>query len=67
MVSVDRRAWETPELIVMVRSRPEEAVLAGCKYDTTIVGTGASTEFAGCMLRQNKNMCKDDCSAGVSS
>ena len=26
-----RRAWSTPELIVLVRSGPEEAVLAVCK------------------------------------
>jgi len=27
-----KRAWGTPELIVLVRSGPEEAVLAACKY-----------------------------------
>ena len=27
-----RRAWSRPELIVLVRSRPEEAVLDACKY-----------------------------------
>jgi len=26
--------WETPELIVVVRSKPEEAVLGACKFDT---------------------------------
>ena len=26
-----RRAWGKPELIVLVRSGPEEAVLSGCK------------------------------------
>ena len=26
-----RRAWSRPELIVLVRSGPEEAVLTGCK------------------------------------
>jgi len=28
-----RRAWSRPELIVLVRSRPEEAVLAVCKIN----------------------------------
>jgi hypothetical protein len=27
-----KKEWKTPELIVLVRSKPEEAVLAGCKY-----------------------------------
>ena len=27
-----RRAWSKPELIVLVRSGPEEAVLDACKY-----------------------------------
>ena len=30
-----RRAWSSPELIVLVRSGPEEAVLLGCKNATT--------------------------------
>ena len=35
-----RRAWSSPELIVLVRSGPEEAVLLGCKNATT------QTEYA---------------------
>jgi hypothetical protein len=27
-----KKPWVTPELIVLVRSKPEEAVLATCKY-----------------------------------
>jgi len=27
-----KKAWVTPELIVLVRSKPEEAVLEACKY-----------------------------------
>ena len=26
-----KKKWETPELVVIVRSKPEEAVLIGCK------------------------------------
>jgi len=29
------RAWSKPELIVLVRSRPEEAVLGVCKTSTS--------------------------------
>lgn len=28
-----KKKWETPELIVVVRSKPEEAVLETCKSD----------------------------------
>jgi hypothetical protein len=27
-----KKSWTTPELIVVVRSTPEENVLAGCKH-----------------------------------
>jgi len=29
---MEKKPWQKPELIVLVRSRPEEAVLTGCKY-----------------------------------
>lgn len=35
MVTRDR-IWKTPELRVLARSRPEEAVLAGCKFGSTL-------------------------------
>lgn len=31
MVGEGKAPWETPELVVLVRSRPEEAVLSFCK------------------------------------
>lgn len=43
-----RRTWSRPELIVLVRSGPEEAVLDACK--TTGAATGAVT----------KNSCLDN-------
>ena len=36
-----RRAWSRPELIVLVRSRPEEAVLAVCKISGGYTGPAA--------------------------
>lgn len=36
-----KKVWVTPELIVLVRSKPEEAVLLGCKMTAT-VGPGAT-------------------------
>ena len=34
------KRWTKPELVVLVRSNPQEAVLAGCKMSTTVVGGG---------------------------
>jgi hypothetical protein len=31
-VRTRKRPWQRPELIVLVRSKPEEAVLTACKY-----------------------------------
>ena len=30
-MAANRMKWHRPELVVLVRSRPEEAVLTGCK------------------------------------
>jgi hypothetical protein len=42
-----KHPWEKPELIVLVRSRPEEAVLLVCKFDGDLIGT-AGTLNTGC-------------------
>jgi len=41
-----KKEWKTPELIVLVRSKPEEAVLASCKY---VGGTGSNNN-ANCKI-----------------
>lgn len=64
MVTSGGRPWTTPELVVLVRNRPEEAVLAGCKNSTR---AGPSADFSGCKVKQNKNMCKDPCSINTTS
>ena len=39
----EKKQWQKPELIVLVRSKPEEAVLQGCKeYNLDGAGTHAS-------------------------
>jgi len=43
-----KKAWVTPELIVLVRSKPEEAVLAACKGGTIMATSGSNTTRAGC-------------------
>jgi hypothetical protein len=30
---VDKKSWGTPELIVLMRSKPEEMVLTHCKFE----------------------------------
>lgn len=45
---MDKKAkaiWKTPELIVLVRSKPEEVVLATCKFHST---SGPYTTNKGC-------------------
>jgi len=37
-----KMTWNTPELIVIVRRRPEEAVLGNCK--THVIDTGPHTD-----------------------
>jgi hypothetical protein len=41
-----RRAWSKPELIVLVRGKPEESVLAACKNRDT--QPSAVNEYVGC-------------------
>jgi hypothetical protein len=37
-----KKEWKTPELIVLVRSKPEEAVLQACKGNGTL-GSATTT------------------------
>jgi hypothetical protein len=57
-----KKKWQKPELIVLVRNEPEEAVLTGCKG----LDTGASSDdvFDGCRLQPD---CVELCSQIVSS
>jgi|WetSurMetagenome_2_1015567.scaffolds.fasta_scaffold1643644_1 hypothetical protein len=42
-----KKKWRKPEMIVLVRSKPEEAVLDSCKTSTEEV-TGNSWSATGC-------------------
>ena len=44
-----RRAWSRPELIVIVRGGPEEAVLVACKTGTYVAGGGYLDDYYGCV------------------
>jgi len=41
-----KRTWETPKLIALVRSKPQEAVLDVCKF--LYVGSEPMEWFPGC-------------------
>jgi hypothetical protein len=48
----NRKAWVEPELIVLVRNKPEEGVLSSCKGPSSAAGVtgdqdGCKIEFCG--------------------
>ena len=55
------KEWKKPELIVLVRGKPEESVLTGCKYYTG--GTYPGQGISGCF----NNGCRDWRSAPILS
>jgi len=44
---MEKKTWVMPELIVLVRSKPEETVLSTCKYNPI---TGPSSYNNGCSI-----------------
>jgi hypothetical protein len=48
MEQTAKKQWQKPELIVLVRSKPEEAVLAACKYWGD--PSGAESQEFGCLV-----------------
>lgn len=55
--------WNTPELIVLVRSKPEEAVLTACKFGSVGIGT-SQTGFGFC---NSINGCLEACTERTTS
>lgn len=43
-----KKVWSKPKLVVLVRGKPQEAVLNGCKLDYPLGGTGADAVYSGC-------------------
>jgi hypothetical protein len=46
-----KKTWQRPKLTILLRGRPEEMVLAGCKMTPT--STGASNKNNGCYAKNN--------------
>ena len=62
-----RRAWSSPELIVLVRSGPEEAVLDVCK-NQQFQSSGPLSEHGYCMAYEPPGACTANaCSADTVS
>lgn len=60
------KKWSKPELTVLVRSRPEEAVLTGCKLETAEIGPGEGV--ATCHEWNEKfAVCKDNTCAEITT
>lgn len=61
---MEQGEWEKPELIVLVRSNPEEAVLTTCKIESTPVGQQLApdwNEFKGCVDLSQPGACSQNC------
>ena len=61
---MQKNDWRKPELIVLVRSKPEEAVLVGCK-SLKVGFTGASSKNNMCI--QGSLPCATICSSTIVS
>lgn len=59
-----KKAWSEPELIVLVRSKPEEAVLDACKgmRFSNITG-GPEGRATGCNIRTACTVCSTTASS----
>lgn len=61
----EKKSWHKPELTVLVRSRPEEAVLATCK---TTGMAGPTVLYGACARKMDKvPSCSSSCSAQARS
>lgn len=57
----EKRKWVTPELVVLARSHPEEAVLMACKFFSP---DGPGGNFSVCALITD---CNTTCELGAPS
>jgi hypothetical protein len=61
------KKWTKPELIILVRNKPEEAVLWVCK--NPVGGSGSASLYGGCGLTQGGgwNACISACNDALGS
>ena len=63
-----KKAWSRPELIVLVRSGPEEAVLSSCRHkNTSYPEAHPDGAYTSCLVTVPGNPCSDPCSDNATS
>ena len=60
-----KKKWQNPQLIVLVRGKPEEAVLTACK--TTMLSDTPANGNAGCDADPGAPPCQPPCSVWAPS
>jgi len=63
-MAAEKSPWRKPEMTILVRSRPEEAVLMGCKLPVLTAGPGSTHNR--CKRGPGKS-CNTNCSMPLSS
>jgi hypothetical protein len=62
-VMTEGKSWQKPELVVLVRSKPEEAVLHGCKLLARVIAAPDALD-GWCQWSPNQQLCnRKPCSA----
>jgi hypothetical protein len=61
-----QKTWEKPQLVILVRSRPEEAILQTCKNSNTAGGDPITTAWY-CLKDYATDVCVLPCSDTVGS
>ena len=57
-----QRKWKKPELTVLVRGRPEEAVLVNCKTSSSAMGPNHDAFYCDRKVNLNANCYSQPCS-----
>lgn len=58
-----KKDWQKPELVVLLRSKPEEAILWACKDET---GPGAGGNQTACYANADYGQCSNTRCSGAS-
>jgi hypothetical protein len=56
-----KKIWKKPNLVVLIRSRPEESVLDHCKIGSSGFGVGAGANVGGCHSENPDTSCGGVC------
>jgi hypothetical protein len=56
-----KKSWNKPEITVLVRTRPEEAILGLCKAGPGVAGTGRNDANSQCLAVIGSGGCAGNC------